>query len=95
MFDTHNTHTQKLNFTAVSGNLIKSCQDSFFVRFHLKSEMSKRLLDSNPFYGDKRAVVLQSMVVGDMEVLCEVIYRDDYEKMFDWINVNKVDTKRA
>lgn len=88
MFDTHNTTTQKIKFTAVSGNLIKSCRDSFFVRFHLGSELSRDLLNDDPMYGRSKygrskVVILQSMVVGDMEVLCEIIYREDYEKMFD------------
>ena len=83
MFDTHNTTTQKIKFTAVSGNLIKSCRDSFFVRFHLRSELSRDLLNDDPRYGRSKAVILQSMLIGDMEVLCEIIYREDYEKMFD------------
>lgn len=86
MFNSYNQNqnfNQNIKFNAVTGNLIKSCRDSYFVRYHLQSEFGEYLLRDIPIYKRKEIVVLQTMIVGDMEVLSEIIYKADYEKLFD------------
>lgn len=79
------TVNQSINFNAVSGTMFKSCEGSFFSRFHLKSGNSESLLSENPCfrrYGrDIPAVVLQTMIVGDMEVIAEIIEKEKYEQL--------------
>lgn len=47
---THNNsyNTNNTNIQQVSGSLMKTNQDSVFLRFHSKSDMSNSILDANP-----------------------------------------------
>lgn len=83
MFDTHSTQTQKIKFNAVSGSLIKSCRESFFIRFHLQSQRAKEVFVPYPEYDRMKIVVLQTMIVGENEVLCEIIEKKAYESLFE------------
>ena len=76
-----------LNINAISGTLVKNYKDSFFQRFHLLSNFAKSIFDfNNPHiymnYEKKPVVILQCMVCGDMELLCEVMWKDDFNKLF-------------
>ena len=66
------------------GQIIKkSCDKSFFLRFHLKSDVAEQVLEKGYYlwYGD--VVVLQIMLCEDNEVVAEVIYKEDYEELSD------------
>lgn len=68
-YEIHN----KLKFNSIGGTLIKTHPDSWFERYHLKSSLAdKRLSDYS------LVTTLQTMIVGDMEVLSEAIYTKDY-----------------
>lgn len=77
-FDGNNT-SMKVN--SVSGGIVKNTANSFFLRFNLKSELSKTLLSPKPYrmykgkYNNERqdVEVLQLVIVGDMEVVAEII----------------------
>lgn len=74
---------------AVTGQIVKTYKKSWFKRFHLKSHMAEALLNENPRlklndewqYTD--IVVVQMVVCGDMEVLVELITKEDYEKVVE------------
>lgn len=87
MFNNYSVNpTQTLNISAVSGTIVKNCKDSFIVKFHTKSRMAETLLDANPRmkkrddYED--AVVLQVMLCGEQELMAEVMWKKDFDKMF-------------
>lgn len=72
-----------IKVNAISGGIVKNHKDSYFRRFHLKSDMAEKLLSPCPYrmiknksypYDEKQFVeVLQMVVVGDMEVVAEII----------------------
>lgn len=68
-YEIHN----KLKFNSVSGILIKTHPYSWFERYHLKSNLAERRLSES-----SKVTTLQTMIVGDMEVLSEAIYTTDY-----------------
>lgn len=81
---------------AVTGNITKTYLNSFFKRFHLASGYADNLLnpeshvyDGNMEYDKyedgyyRAAVVVQMVVCGDMEVLAEIIWKTDYDKLFE------------
>lgn len=110
MFNSYNTSQtiNNLKFTAVSGNIYKTYKESWFVRFHLRSELMEKLSDhskvrydedTNQYYigtqsdsGNrwincekeynraKPVAILQMVICGDMEVIAEIIYKEDLEK---------------
>ena len=87
MFDATTVNHQSLRINAINGSILKNFKDSFFLRFHLKSPLSNKLLSDRPTYeilGVKRPiVVLQLMLCGDMEVIAEVMFKEDYDKLFE------------
>jgi hypothetical protein len=92
-----------IKINAVTGNILKNYQKSFFKRFKLDGEMAKQLFDeeqphlskytkkyydSTDYCGytqeDKRPVVIiQMMMCGELEVLAEIMWQDDFDKMFE------------
>lgn len=71
-----------IKVNAVSGGIVKNHPDSYFRTFHLNSELARTLLSSTPYYqpdnsryrSDKKYVeVLQMVVVGDMQIVAEII----------------------
>ena len=92
MFDGHNvSNLQTVNINAVSGTIVKNYKDSFILRFHMKSEMADLLLSKKPSlnmgpYRDsehKPVVVLQVMLCGEQQFLAEVMWKEDFDKMFE------------
>ena len=92
MFNSYNvSNPQTVNINAVSGTIVKNYKDSFILRFHMKSAMADTILDKNPRlqkgnYRDseyKPIVVLQVMLCGDQELLAEVMWKEDFDKMFE------------
>lgn len=74
-------NSTNIRVNAVSGGIVKNHADSYFKRFHLRSNMADRLLCERPYriveeaYSKKYVYVevLQLVIVGDMEVIAEVI----------------------
>lgn len=77
------SHTSNTSINAVSGTVVKNHPYSFFKKFHLNSEYAKKILGPTPMYtvgySDIKAVVLQVMVVGDMEVVAEIVDEGKYD----------------
>lgn len=84
MFNTY-TVPQNIYVHAISGTIVKNYESSFILRFHMKSEMADRLLCKEPWlmhHGEhKPAVVLQVMLCGEKELLAEVMWKEDFDKI--------------
>ena len=86
MFNSYQ-NKQNIKINAISGTIMKNYKESFFKRFHLKSSLADNVLAHNPeypinHYMSKPVVVLQMMVCGDMEVVAELMFKDDFDKLF-------------
>lgn len=84
MLNSYSSSTKNYNtteITACSGGIYKTCDDSWFVRFNLKSNLSETLLSENSRAYGAPVVVLQMIICGDMQVIAELIKRDDYDKL--------------
>lgn len=82
MFNTNNYTNTNLNVNACSGGIYKTYLESWFERFNLKSQRAKELLEQEKYrYGTHiNEVVLQMVICGDMEVMAEIILKEDLEK---------------
>ena len=78
MLNTTNHNKTDISINACSGGIYKTYQKSFFTRFHLKSPLSDKLLSREPKYDDLNVVVLQVIIVGDNELLAEIIREEDF-----------------
>lgn len=85
-------NTSHTSINAVSGTLVKNHPYSFFERFHLTSDYAKDVLSKKPHFEEKAGwqeykdvpiVVLQIMVVGDMEVVAEIVRKSDYDVPYE------------
>ena len=107
------TNTLKIN--ACSGGIYKTYNESWFVRFHLKSTLSDDLfrkqncfynIRNNKFgtskyelrnssYNDEEnifeVIILQMIICGDMEVIAELILKEDFDKYFKAGLVEKIE----
>lgn len=86
--------TTNVKVNAVTGTLTKTFRKSFFKRFHMNSRMADYIFDEDkpslkgPEYSSApEIVVLQVMLCGDNEFLAELIYKEDYEEMFESLGV--------
>lgn len=100
MLNTYNhkvNNSNSLNINACSGGIYKTYKESFIKRFHLKSELSNELLSDNPtmllktgksFPEKERVdiVIVQVVICGDMEVIAEIIKKEDFNKHFTELN---------
>ncbi|MDD4566089.1 MAG: hypothetical protein PHE79_11525 [Eubacteriales bacterium] len=79
MFNTFtggNTNTNtNVKINAVSGLILKNHTKSYFRRFHLQSAVANSL-----FVPDGSIIVLQMLICGDMEVIAELVKREDFEE---------------
>lgn len=80
-----NSQTVQFN-TPSSGMLQRSHPKSFFLRFAKGSTLEKWIFDEKPYsnideYGRNKTLVtvLQIMVFGDIQYLCEVVKNEDLE----------------
>ena len=78
MFNT----TNALNINAVSGTILKNYRKSYFKRFHLQSEFAKGLLQSQAKDSREDVVVVQMMMCGDMDVIAEIMLKEDFDELF-------------
>jgi hypothetical protein len=82
------SNPQTVNINAVSGTIVKNYKDSFILRFTMRSDMASRIFDSNPTVklnngSYKSVVVLQVMLCGEQELIAEVMWKEDFDKMFE------------
>lgn len=84
-------NTLKIN--ACSGGIYKTYKESWFIRFHLKSDLAEKLF--KPYDNEIKTsgyctkehkepvIVLQMIICGDMEVIAEIIREKDFDKYFE------------
>lgn len=93
MFNTNNTYAtsnNNLNINAITGTILKNYKESFFLRFHLESSLGKKVLNKYPkisetdssYSKDKDVVVIQMMMCGDMTVIAELMWKEDFDKLY-------------
>ena len=89
MFNTYHAGNTSVKINAVTGAILKNHPKSWFERFHLKSSRAEKLLTPGGYEFDcyrekvlhekyKGITVLQMVVCGDMEVMAELVYTNDY-----------------
>ena len=93
MFNTYRGGDTNIKVNAVSGTMVKNFAKSFFLRFSIGSIMEERLFNKNPSL--KRptegyscdvecpVVVIQSMIIGDKLMLAEVMWKEDFDSLFE------------
>ena len=86
MFNTYNAGD--MNISAVSGTLVKTYAKSFFKAFHYNSGVADCAFNqSDPYMicGSKykAIVVIQCMNIADGWLLAEIMWKEDFEAMFN------------
>lgn len=88
MLNTYINNPQTLNISAVSGTLVKNYKDSFIINFNMKSPLADKVLCKNPKMSrghcgnDEPVVVLQTMLCGEGYLLAEIMWKEDFDKLF-------------
>lgn len=92
MFNTYSS-SANIKINACSGGIYKTYKESWFNRFNLKSELAEKIL--KPYdnkvkvniegyhYIEKEVIILQMIICGDMEVIAELIKKEDFDKYFE------------
>lgn len=91
MFNTYHAGNTSMNINAVTGAILKNHPKSWFERFHLRSNRAEKLLapgghefdtyrEKGLYEKHKGITVLQMVVCGDMEVMAELVYTNDYNE---------------
>lgn len=99
MLDSYNKFNHNISINSCSGGIYKTYKESWFKRLHLKSDLMEALsnhenvryydnnyIASNYYSNYERAkpiVVLQMVICGEMEVIAEIMYKEDFDKYFD------------
>ena len=93
MFNSYKGGNTNIKVNAVSGTIVKNFAKSFFLRFEIGSSLEKRLFDKTPSLRKIRksdfcevecpVVVIQSMIIGDKLMLAEVMWKEDFDNMFE------------
>lgn len=76
-----------IKVNAVNGTIVKNFKESFFLRFEIGSSMERELFSKRPQlikdYSNEPVVVIQSMIIGDKLMLAEVMWKKDFDLMFE------------
>lgn len=94
----NHTHNHNISINSCSGGIYKTYKESWFKRLHLKSALMEMLSNHenvryyndiyiiNTYHPDydkaKPIVVLQMVICGEMEVIAEIMYKEDFDKYF-------------
>ena len=89
MFNTYHAGNTNVKINAVTGAILKNHPKSWFERFHLDSPRANKLFTSGGYEFDryreevlykkyKGITVLQMVLCGNMEVMAELVYTNDY-----------------
>lgn len=98
MFNNYSVSSpQTVNINAVSGTIVKNYKDSFILRFHMNSRMADTILNRNPRLKEmdlrdskeKPIVVLQVMLCEEKELLAEVMWKEDFDRMYEQLEGSK------
>lgn len=78
-----NTYSQNIEVNAVSGTLIKNYAKSFFRQFSMHGVTANNIFGSCPKLDGKNIVVIQCMVVPNDYYLAEIMWKSDFNKIFE------------
>lgn len=83
-----NSYSNSVKINAVTGSILKNHPKSWFETFHLRSKRADVLLNPNgckdlPYSQRRGVTVLQMVVCGDMEVIAECVYTEDFMEVSD------------
>ena len=78
MLNTVNNNSKTVINTPATGIIQKSNNKSFFVRFHQKSRMADMIFHHKPEYSNMSVIVIQVLLLGEGECLCELIKESDF-----------------
>lgn len=79
-----NNQNTNIKINAVNGTIVKNYEDSFFKCFQIGSPMSDNVFSTeNPSLSKRPIVLLQAMLCSNDRVICEIMWKDDFEKMFN------------
>lgn len=84
MFNSYNvSNPQNVSINAVGGTIVKNYKKSFIMRFHMNSAVAKSVLDKIPRLDKRPIVVLQVMICGEKELLAELMWEEDFNKLYE------------
>ena len=88
MFNTYIGGDTNIKVNAVSGTMVKNFKESFFLRFEIGSSLEKELFSKEPmliydYRGERPVVVIQSMIIGEKLMLAEVMWKENFNAMFE------------
>ena len=94
MFNSYKGGDTNIKVNAVSGTMVKNFKDSFFLSFEIGSSLEKRLFNKEPklsypnkddynYPREEPVVVIQTMIIGDKIMLAEVMWKKDFDAMFE------------
>ena len=88
MFNTYRGGDTNIKVNAVSGTMVKNFAKSFFLRFAIGSSMEEKLFSKEPrltksYSGEFPVVVIQSMIIGENLMLAEVMWKEDFDAIFE------------
>lgn len=90
---TYNAGDTTLNVNAVSGILVKNYRNSFFYKFNADSPAAEHIFnqekqflycadEAGGFPKKEEVVIVQCMILPNNEFLAEMMWKEDFEKMF-------------
>ena len=88
IFNTYRGGDTNIKVNAVNGTMVKNFKESFFLRFEIGSSLEKELFSKEPmliydYRGERPVVVIQSMIIGEKLMLAEVMWKEDFNAMFE------------
>lgn len=86
MFNQYNVNNS-IKINAISGTIVKNYAKSFILQFRINSSMARDLFSENPslkfYHKEGKVVVLQVMLCGEQEMLAEVMWKSDFDELFN------------
>lgn len=91
MSDSYNKFKHNTSINSCNGSIYKTYKESWFIQFHLNSELayvlfnqdSKYRIDNSTYKKYSGLIILQMVICGEMQVIAEVMYKEDFDKYFD------------
>ena len=98
MLNHSSSNNTRIKVNAVSGTIVKNYRDSFFVRFQLGSKLGEFLLSEESTVHNRSTVVIQCMCAGGNnrnEIIAEVMWKEDFDKLFEHAEGVKENNERG
>lgn len=92
MFNSYTTNNnQRLDINAISGSMVKTYTKSFFQVAQMGSPIYRDLMGAEPTFTHgssynpktEEVVILQTLILGDKYLMFELIFKKDFDKLFE------------